>query len=59
MTEDELRIYKMVMIENVITTIFCSILVLGLFYMGAGGYSFLGLLMLLNITTIKGKNDES
>lgn len=59
MTEDELRVYKLIMIENVITTILCSIIVLGLYYMGAKGYSFLGLLMLLNITTIKGKKDES
>ena len=58
MTENELRVYKLVMIENVITTILCGIVVLGLFYMGAKGYSFFGLLMLLNITTIKGKKDE-
>lgn len=56
MTENDLRVAKMVALENVITIVVCSILVLGLYYMGAGGYSFMGLAILLNITTLNKKD---
>jgi hypothetical protein len=36
-------------VENIVTIIVTAILVLGLYWMGAGGWSFLGLLVLANM----------
>lgn len=59
MTENDLKVAKLVALENVITIAVCSILVLGLYYMGAGGYSFMGLAVLLNITTLRTKDTDN
>ena len=41
--------------ENCITLICCTAIVLGLYAMGAGGWSFLGLLLLGNINYVKSR----
>lgn len=58
MTENDFRVAKLIALENVITIVVCSILVLGLYYMGAAGYSFMGLAILLNITSLNRKDTE-
>ena len=58
MTENDLKVAKLVALENTITIVVCSILVLGLYYMGAAGYSIVGLAILLNITTLKTKDTQ-
>ena len=58
MTENDLKVAKLVALENVITIVVCSILVLGLYYMGAAGYSFMGLAILLNITSLIKKDTQ-
>lgn len=58
MTENDLKLAKLVALENVITIVVCGILVLGLYYMGAAGYSFMGLAVLLNITTLSKKDTD-
>ena len=58
MTENDLKIAKMIVLENVITVVVCCILVLGLYYMGADGYSFMGLALLLNITSSSKKDTQ-
>lgn len=52
MTENDLKVAKLIVLGNVITIVVCCILVLGLYYMGAAGYSFIGLAILLNITAL-------
>ena len=46
-------IYKMAIVENIVTLLVCAAIVLGLFYMGAGAHAGWGFLALLNLNTIK------
>lgn len=43
--------FAWMVLENIVTLAATAAIVLGLYYMGAGGHSFWGLLLLLNITT--------
>lgn len=53
-----MNLYRMVFIENCITLLLMTIVILGLYYMGAGNSSFWALLMLLNIGTVKKEKQE-
>ena len=46
-------------IENIVTLIVTSGTILGLYYMGAGSYSFWALIMLLNINSPRGKDTSA
>lgn len=45
-------------IENIATLIITAVTVLGLYWMGAGAWSFWGLVILLNVNTVKMTKDD-
>lgn len=49
-----LRLYRWAILENIATLAATVALTLGLFAMGAGGWSTIGLLCLVNINTPRG-----
>jgi hypothetical protein len=51
-TQEFGKAYRILVIENMVTIVSTAALVAGLFYMGAGGWSFAGLTLLLNINQI-------
>ena len=46
------------MIENVATLVIAAVLVLGLYALGAGGFSAVGFIILLNIQYVRRKPTE-
>lgn len=49
---------KWLVIENIVTILLTAAVVLGLYWMGAGGWSFLGLLFLINLNSPPAQEDE-
>jgi hypothetical protein len=49
------RVYRLVMIENIATIAGAVALILGLYAMGAGGWSALGALLLTNVAGVSMK----
>lgn len=54
---DGWRTYRMAMIENMVTVVATAAFVLGLYWMGAGGWSAGGFLLLCNINAIRVRSD--
>lgn len=48
-----------VVIENIATLIATAVIVVGLYWLGAGGWSFLGFLLLLNINYLTRRKTDA
>lgn len=60
MGEDSTRIVRWMMWENVATLVAIVAVTLGLYWMGAGGWSLCGLLLFLNMNSVKlGKGGDA
>lgn len=53
-TEQRLRAVKMGIIENIVTMTACAVIVVGLYALGAGGWSAFGFVLLLNLNSFGG-----
>lgn len=51
--------YQLVVIENIVTVLAIAAIVLGLYAMGAGGWSGCGFLLLLNLSTYSEKRTQT